>query len=135
MNQTEHHEPGRYEQHIGLAVLIVLVVGCFFVLQPFSSALLWSIILSYSIWPLYQRMVGWVKGRRSLAAFLMILIFALALVLPLTAAVANLSDDARDIVKAGRGWVQTGLPPSPTWVGKVPLIGPRASRAWNGLSS
>jgi predicted PurR-regulated permease PerM len=136
-DQIQHiddHEPGRYEQHVGLAVLIVLVVGCFFVLAPFVSALLWSVILSYSIWPLYQKMIGWVKGRRSLAAFLIILIFAGALVIPLTAAVANLSDDAREIVKAGRHWVQSGLPPAPAWLEKTRLIGPRAARAWNGTS-
>ena len=133
MSENENNQPARYEHYIGLAGLSVLVVGCFIVMRPFISALIWSIILSYCIWPLHKRLVGWLKGRRSLAAFLIVMAFAAALVAPLTATVANLTDDARDLVAAGRHWIQDGLPASPAWVGKVPVVGARATRAWNDL--
>ncbi len=44
----------------GIAAMIAvafLVVGCFVVLQPFVSDLLWAVVLSFSTWPLYTRAV------------------------------------------------------------------------------
>ncbi len=133
MNQNETPEPARYERHIGLAVLVMLLIGCFVIIQPFFSALLWAIVLSFSIWPVHRKLVTWLKGRRSLAALLISLTFAAALVVPLTVAVANFSDDASALVTATRNWIDAGVPPAPAWVGKIPLVGSRVANYWNDL--
>jgi predicted PurR-regulated permease PerM len=49
----------RIEQIIALVALALLVLGVFFVLRPFLSAILWAIILCFSTWPLYT----WVLPR------------------------------------------------------------------------
>lgn len=134
MATIENHRPARHERNIGLAVLILLLIGCAVVLAPFFSALLWAVVVSYSVWPIHQRLVGWLRGRRALSALLITLVFTGALVVPLTIAVANLADDARALVHAGRGWFQSGIPASPAWVGRVPIIGTRVSGYWNGLA-
>ena len=43
----------RLEQIAGMAILLLLVIGCFVVLRPFVSALLLALILSYSTFPVY----------------------------------------------------------------------------------
>ena len=44
-------QAARIEQWIALAVLVVLIAGCYLVLQPFLSAVLWAIILCCTTWP------------------------------------------------------------------------------------
>jgi predicted PurR-regulated permease PerM len=125
--------PRRYELTIGWVVLVLLLLGSFLVLRPFLSALLWAIVLSFSIWPVHRRLVGRLRGRRALAALLITLVFAAALVVPLVVTVANLADDARALTAAGRSWLRSGAA-TPAWLERLPLVGPPFSRYWSELS-
>jgi len=49
---------------LGIAVLILLLGGCLLVVSPFVSALLWAVVLSYSLWPLHRRLVNLFGGRK-----------------------------------------------------------------------
>ena len=53
----------RIEQMVVIALLLILAIGCFLVLRPFLSALLWALILSFSTWPLYEALVVERVGR------------------------------------------------------------------------
>jgi predicted PurR-regulated permease PerM len=125
--------PRRPEQAIGWIVIVLLLIGSFIILRPFLSALLWAIVLSFSIWPVHRRLVAGLRGQRTLAALLITLIFLAAIVVPLVVTVANLARDARALTAAGREWLRAGPPPSPAWVARLPLIGPPASRYWNDV--
>jgi predicted PurR-regulated permease PerM len=134
MANAETHRPTRYERNIGLGILILLLLGCALVLAPFFSALLWAVVVSYALWPIHQRITGWFNGRSTLSALAITLVLTAALVAPLTITVANLADDASALVSAGRGWFRSGVPSSPAWVGKVPLIGTRLSGYWDDMA-
>ena len=73
----------RLEQIAGIAILLLLVIGCFVVLRPFVSAVLLALILSYSTFPIYAWCERVLKGRRGLAATLMTLMVAALLLVPL----------------------------------------------------
>src|SRR5687768_18574790 len=103
----------RSERTIGFAVLTFLLVGSFVVLRPFFSALLWAIVLSFSLWPIKRRLTRAFGGRRSLAALVITLTIAAALFVPLVVAVTNLAEDARSLAAVGKGWIQSGPPPAP----------------------
>jgi predicted PurR-regulated permease PerM len=45
--------PTRIDQMLTLAVLALLIVGCFLVLQPFITAVVWAAILCVTSWPLF----------------------------------------------------------------------------------
>ena len=51
-----------------LVVLGVLIAGCYFVLAPFLTAILWAAILCVTTWPLFVRVRTRLAGRSSLAA-------------------------------------------------------------------
>jgi predicted permease len=72
----------KLEQNLGWAVLLLLLIGCLLVLRPFISALLWAVILCFSSWPLYQRLLRWVGRRRTVAALLMALGMVCILLVP-----------------------------------------------------
>lgn len=64
------------------ALLVGLVVLSFQVLQPFIVPLLWAGILAYVTWPLYQRLLEALRGRRSLASGIMTVALAIAVIGP-----------------------------------------------------
>src|SRR6185312_4397107 len=73
---------GRFERHLGTALLLILAVGCFVVLRPFLSAVIWAVILSLSTWPIYVRLDRLLGNRRTLAALVMTLSAALLFLAP-----------------------------------------------------
>jgi len=121
----------RTDQMVVLAALAFVVIGCIVVLRPFFSALLWAVILTFSSWPAYRRLLGWVKGKRTLAALLMTLGIALVLLVPTLVIVLTLAGDVKAFAKATAAWFQHGPPNPPEWLANVPWIGDELMAAWN----
>ena len=88
----------RLDQTITLVVLAVLIAGCFLVLQPFLTAILWAGILCATTWPLYQRLVKRMRGRESLAAATMVTLIALSLLTPFVVVGATIADNAQLVI-------------------------------------
>ena len=105
------------------AAVSFLVVGCFLVLRPFLSALMWAVILCYASWPFYRWLVRKLGGRRSLTAILMTCGVAAILVLPFVIVGFTLAENVSDWVTAVKEWVGRGLPPPPAWVSELPMFG------------
>ena len=70
------------EQKLGWIILAIVLGGCLLVLLPFASALLWAVILTFSSWPLYRRLVNLLRGRRTLAALLIAFAMFCVILLP-----------------------------------------------------
>jgi predicted PurR-regulated permease PerM len=124
----------RLEQIAGMALLLLLVIGCFVVLRPFVSALLLALILSYSTWPIYAWVERLLKGRRGLAAILMTLLVAAVLLIPLVILGSSLAEQ----VAAATGWVRgifsDGPPDPPRWIADIPVVGTQLYQYWAGLA-
>ncbi len=123
----------RIENLLTIAALTLIVVGCFFVLAPFLSALLWAVIVTFSTWGVYSRIHRALNGRKTLAALVMTLTLAAVLVVPVATVTVKLGDNARNLARAVSVGVQHGLPPPPTWLDDLPLIGGRAAAYWQQL--
>ena len=109
--------PSRIDQALTLAVLAMLIVGCFFVLQPFITALVWAAILCTTTWPLYLRLAARLDDRDGLAAFAMVVLLALLMLAPFIVVGATIADNAalmaqwgRDCSKRARPIRRRGLP-------------------------
>lgn len=113
-----------------LAVLVLVVIGCFFVLKPFLSALLWAVILTFSSWPAFRVLLGWVRGRRTLAAFLMTLAIAMVLLVPSVVIVLTLAGDVKEFAATSVAWVRQGPPAPPDWIARVPWVGVEMTGIW-----
>ncbi|HRQ87859.1 MAG TPA: AI-2E family transporter [Bacteroidia bacterium] len=125
----------RTDQIAVLAVLALVVLGCFFVLRPFLSALLWAIILSFSSWPAYCRLLRWTKGRRNVAAFLMTLGITTLLLVPSLVIVLTLAGDVKEFAAATVSWFRQGPPTPPEWLGRIPWVGGEIIDVWNEYSA
>lgn len=124
----------KLEQNLGWAVLLALGVGCLVVLRPFVSALLWAVVLSVSSWPLYRRVLRLLGNRRTLAALLMTLGMILVLLLPFLIVGLTLADNVKDLTAATRSWIGGGPPAPPSWLAKLPVVGPQAVDYWQSLA-
>jgi predicted PurR-regulated permease PerM len=120
----------RMEQAIAVTVLALLVIGCFLVLRPFLSALIWAVILAYSTWPVYAWLERHLKGRRSLAAFITTILIAAVLIVPLVSVGSSLADDAARVARFVRQLVQDGPPAPPAWLQDIPYVGPQIAEFW-----
>jgi predicted PurR-regulated permease PerM len=117
------------ERILLLALAVALGVGCFLILLPFLPAMLWAAILVYCLWPIYTGSSRYV--RPSIAAFVITLVVAAVVLVPLVHLALVAAKEARN----SRGWVQdvmqNGLPPAPAFLQKIPLIGGLLSDFWN----
>ncbi|OGA39833.1 MAG: AI-2E family transporter [Betaproteobacteria bacterium RIFCSPLOWO2_12_FULL_62_13] len=121
------------EQTAQIAAIVVLVIGCLFVLQPFITALLSAAILCFSTWPIYLRLEQLMRGKSWLAALTITLVIVLLLVLPLALIARAFVDEVPGLVERGRELVAEGLPLPPDWVAGIPLVGDSLDAAWRDL--
>jgi len=122
--------PTRIDQTLTLAVLAVVIVGCFFVLRPFLTALAWAAILCTTTWPLFKRLTAVLHGRASYAALAMVLLLLLLMFAPFVIVGAAVAENADKMVAWGRAAIEAGPPGPPAWIAGLPLIGEAASAYW-----
>lgn len=98
-------------------LLGALAIGgaTFLVLRPFITPLLWSAILAYVTWPLYQRLAERAQ-HRELAAAALALAVTLAFGVPVALVLVNLASEVTDIARQVIAWQQAGAP-LPPWLG------------------
>jgi predicted PurR-regulated permease PerM len=124
-------EKDKHIEHlISAIVLFLIIIGCFLVLRPFISALLWAVILSFSTWPVYQWWVQVFKGRKTLAATAMTFLLIGAFVIPVVVIGISFAGEATTLVGNIREAFDKGLPALPAWIGNLPVIGPEIQKYW-----
>jgi predicted PurR-regulated permease PerM len=126
--------PTRIDQMLTLAVLALLIVGCFLVLQPFITAVVWAAILCVTSWPLFSRLRKRFHRHDWFAALLMLVLITVALFAPFVIVGASLADNAEAVALWARSVLEEGPPEPPTWVNELPLIGERVAAYWSGMA-
>ncbi len=115
-----------------IALVTLLVVACYKILQPFTGILLWSLVLAVIIYPLHVRLTARLGNRMS--AVLIGVVSAAFLLVPVGIAATSLSQSLYGLV-TGMSHETILLPPLPPGVEKLPLIGPRLVRGWLSISN
>jgi len=124
----------KLEHNLGWIALSLLLLGCLWVMSPFFSSFLWAVVLSFSVWPIYRRMLKWVGNRHTLAALLMALGMICVILLPFVVVGATLGQNVNELTTATRRWLDAGLPAPPSWLAKVPAVGPLITEQWQSLA-
>ena len=124
----------KIESIAGIALIALLMIGCFIILKPFVSAMLWAGILCFSTWPLFIRLEKLFRGHRQIAALVMTLIVAFVLVVPFAIVGSKMADNISQAYDFIKDFTKEGLPPPPAWLQNLPLIGPDINTTWLNLS-
>jgi predicted PurR-regulated permease PerM len=113
--------PGR--KYTRAAAVILLGVGCLYVLRPFLAAILFAAAVVISSWPLYQRLLRRMRGRRTPAALTMTLSLTLLVIIPLALVAWNLADNIGNAFDQLRYALSHGELLPPAWIRDIPLVG------------
>jgi predicted PurR-regulated permease PerM len=137
--QEAGHEPSpvarKLEANLGWIALVLLLAGCLLVLRPFISAVLWAIVLCFSTWPVYRRLLKVMGNRRTLAALVMSVAMILIVLVPFLIIGATLAGNVKALAAAIQHWVGQGPPAPPAWLERVPGIGQPVSEYWRSLEA
>ena len=120
-----------------LAVLFIgaLIGGSFWVLRPFVGALLWAVMIVVATWPLMIAVERLLGGRRWLAVTAMTLVLLLLLIAPFTAAIGTIVANANAIGEWTKAMADFKVPPPPSWLAALPVIGERALQLWQEVAT
>lgn len=122
--------PDRIERFVWPTVIALLVIACILILRPFVTAILWAAILTYSTWPIFERLRRWVGQRSTLAATLMTTAVILLIVIPITVGAIGLGESAGPWIDEAKQLIQSGFPPPPDWVVSIPFVGDNLNTRW-----
>src|SRR4051812_37110101 len=134
---AESHLSGDHlvEQAVALVCLLILAVGCYLVMQPFLSSLLWSLILTISTWPLHVWLTRALGGRKGASAAILTVMAMGIFVIPLALLGQNLAGNVTELAVKVGDWRNNGLPRRPPWVTTLPLLGSRLPQFWLDLAA
>src|SRR5689334_25014492 len=96
----------RIDQMLTVLLLAILIGGCFLVLRPFLSALLWAVVLCVTTWPLYWQLRSLFLGRDNFAAGLMALLIAAVFLAPFVIVGFTLADNSVRMAEFARMFIQ-----------------------------
>jgi predicted PurR-regulated permease PerM len=122
------------DRTLTLVVLALLIAGCFLVLKPFLTAIIWAAILCATLWPLYLHARRRLKGRAGLAATLIVLLMAVTVVAPFVIVGVTIADNAERMSEYVQELIKAGPPPPPAWVQGLPIIGDWAATTWGSFA-
>jgi predicted PurR-regulated permease PerM len=103
-------------------------------LQPFIAVAVWSIVIAVALSPPYERLAGWLGGRRRLAAAMMTIAFLVVIIGPATWLALGLIDSLR-AVSTEFDLSTLTLPAPPPSIKGWPLIGQPIYQFWDLAST
>lgn len=126
------HEPQHDLARTTLGVLFIglLIVATLWVMRPFIAPTIWATMIAVTTWPMLRWFEARLWGRRSLAVLVMTLLILTLLVVPLMMAIATIVKHADVIVARAAKLSAFQLPPPPSWLGDLPMIGEQAVDLW-----
>lgn len=127
---TSSRRPDLLRQLLLVLSLLMLITGSLWVLRPFIAPTIWAAMITVATWPLLLKLQARLRGRRSLAAAVMLAALLLLFFVPLTLALFTLlghADDALD-------WIKSLSPQQfaepPAWVQTLPMVGAKVAQYW-----
>jgi predicted PurR-regulated permease PerM len=115
-----------------LAVLFIvgLIVGAYWIMRPFLPPLLWATMIVIATWPIMIRIQNRLGGSRKSAVIVMAFILVMILIIPLAYAVGTIFDSVGRITEWAESLQNLQVPPPPSWIAEIPLIGTKVSDTW-----
>jgi predicted PurR-regulated permease PerM len=84
------------------ALFSLILYGAFLILMPFLTAIIWAVILTILVYPLYAWLLQRMRGRASLAALTIIAVITLLVILPGIELARFLSEETILVVQSVR---------------------------------
>lgn len=113
---------------IGFGALIL--IGCYYVIQPFMTAILLAAILAVVSWPMYERALTSFGNRPTVAAALMVTVVIVTVLIPLSIITGVLAHQIPQLIHWVKDWVASGMQ-LPHWLVSIPYVGESINEAFH----
>ncbi|WWO97344.1 MAG: AI-2E family transporter YdiK [Candidatus Dasytiphilus stammeri] len=111
--------------------ITILMVTCFWIVQPFIAGFTWASMVVIATWPLFIQLQNLLWGSRSLAILIMILMLFLLFITPLTLLLAGFIDNIIPLIQSlTEGPIKL---PQLHFIDNIPLIGDKLYYNWNSI--
>lgn len=120
---------------LAVVFLFALIAASVWILWPFLAAVVWATMIVVSTWPILLTLQRCLLGRRWLAVTGMTLLLLAIFVLPFSFAIVAVAENFEEITAWTTSLANFMLPPPPDWLGKIPLVGARATSSWQQLAA
>ena len=115
---------------VGLVAL--LLYACSRILLPLTGILVWSAILAVMLYPMHLRLAVRLGNRGS--ALLIGLVGVAVMLVAMVMVVTTFGSSIYSLVSGLQGQTLT-VPPPPSWLGEIPLLGPKLAETWMFVST
>lgn len=116
---------------VRLGVIFIILFAAFRIFSPFLAAVLWGVVISVALFPIYAKLRDLLGGRRKLAGGLFIVVTLAAVLVPTFLLGDSLLSATVDLVHKGREGT-LDIPPPTDAVRDWPVIGDRVYALWEG---
>jgi predicted PurR-regulated permease PerM len=117
-----------------LLALGLLLVWCFYILEPFITPLVWAAILATALYPLHISLSRRLKGKIALSATIISLTMLLLIIGPGVWMLFATADEFKDLVQSYRS-NDLHVPPPSEKVADWPIIGKKIYGLWTEASA
>ena len=117
-----------------LAAAVALAIGCFLVVRPFISALLWAAILVFCTWPIFLALHERARVPRGLAAIIMVVASFLILVVPIVYVAPTSRAEIDGLQATIERILAGGLPDITPALAAIPFFGESAVTWWHTIA-
>lgn len=122
------------ETTIKIAMTLLLFTWCFYIVQPFIVPLVWALIITVSIFPIYKRLLSLFKGRQKLTAVLITICLLLIIVVPCVVLGGTIASSVEGLARQlSDGTLSIPLPTEK--VASWPLIGETLHKYWTLIAT
>jgi predicted PurR-regulated permease PerM len=119
---------------IRFGILAFLIYLSIVLVRPFISIVIWSVVLTIALYPIYAWLVERLGGRRRLAAFLLTILNLMIVIGPVTWLALGLIDSFQTLSERF-GTSALVLPPPPAVLKSWPIVGGSIYQFWNLAST
>ena len=118
-----------YDTTIRLFILLGIIAWCFLIIFPFIHILLWSLIISITLFPLHKKLTKKIGGKPKLASFIIIFSIMVIIILPTGLLIGSLVEEVKELkVSYDNGSLK--IPPPSESVKGWPVIGEKLYDFW-----
>lgn len=114
---------------IQAGLIVVLVSFCYKIFAPFTTLMLWALILAVTLYPMQQRLARKMSDKQGLASTVLVLLGVLLIFVPVALLANSMADSVTDLIHGMKDNTLV-IPPPSEKVASWPIIGKKVHALW-----
>jgi predicted PurR-regulated permease PerM len=123
-----------FRRVLGILLILLLTAASLWFMAPFLTAIIWATTIAITTWPALRWLQDKLGGRRGLAAALLTVGMLMLFFVPVLVLLGAIVNHAGEMTAWAREIAASGLPDSPPWLERLPVVGRPAARRWHELA-